>query len=198
MINAIILQIILLAFQALLYFGLQKFEGPAHDVSCSLDEKIPYRPYSIFVYILWFPMIFFFPLCLYYHARGLYTIYIISIIADILMSTAVYMIYPSTFERPKTPDGFIGWVMGIVYRCDYKGKNCMPSMHCSMCFIIIFAAAVSMDCCPPLYAGFLVLSVLIVISTLLTKQHVIIDVVTGLFAAAVSLGLGFLTGGIFF
>ena len=189
MCDVILFQIVLLICQTVLYFGIQKFEGPAHDVSCRLDKKIPYWPYSVFVYVLWYPMIAVFPLFVYWHSVELYWIYIIAIAVDIIISIVSYVIYPSSFQRPVPPEGFMGWVMRIVYRCDYKGKNCMPSMHCSMCFIIIFISAVCIQYNFNLYCGFLVLSVLIVISTVLTKQHVIIDVITGLLAAMLSIGI---------
>ena len=83
MIYAVIFQAILLLVQTGLYFGIQKFEGPAHDVSCSIDKKIPYWPYSVFIYVLWFPLIAVFPLCLYSHSMDIYWIYIISIVEDI-------------------------------------------------------------------------------------------------------------------
>lgn len=186
MLKIIIFQAALLACQTILYFGIQKFEGPAHDVSSRLDKKIPYLPHSIFIYVLWFPMIAFYPLCLWVHSAEIYKIYIASIITDIIISTAIYILYPSSFTRPKPPDGFIGKIMRLVLRCDYKGKNCMPSMHCSMCFIVIFTAYMCSAFQPPLYAAFALLAVLIIMSTVLTKQHVIIDVITGFLAATVS------------
>ena len=183
----IIFQIILLCVQTGLYFGIQKFEGPAHDVSCKLDKRIPYWPYSVFIYVLWFPLIAIFPLCVYWHDQIIYWVYISAISTDILISIIVYVIYPSSFERPDPPNGLIGIVMNIVYKCDYKGKNCMPSMHCSMCFIIIFVSYMCWEYNILLYSGFITLSILIVLSTVLTKQHVIIDVITGLLAAILSM-----------
>jgi len=66
----------------------------------------------------------------------------------------------------------------------------MPSMHCSMCFIIAFFAMLCIPGNVMLYAGFLLLALMIVVSTVLTKQHVIIDVITGLMVAVVAVGVG--------
>lgn len=192
LIKPAIVQIILLSVQTLLYFGIQKFEGPAHDVSSRWDAKIPYWPPSVFVYILWFPLIAVFPLCLYWYSWEIYQTYLAAVIIDILISLTVYMLYPSSFRRPNPPDGFVGWVMKIVYRCDYKGKNCMPSMHCSMCFIIVFFSLGCMGYHVVLYSGALLLAVLIVLSTVLTKQHVIIDVLTAFLVAMLATGGGML------
>lgn len=197
MLKVAVLQTFLLFFQTLLYFGVQKFEGPTHDISCKIDSKIHFWPYIIFIYILWYPIIAVFPLCLYWYNPYEYAIYILAIIADIILSITFYLIYPTSFDRPEPPGGFIGWVMRIVYRCDYKGKNCMPSMHCSMCFIITYSAIRCMEFNSPKFGGAIILALLIVVSTVLTKQHVIIDVITGLLAAIISVGIALLLSGLY-
>lgn len=174
----------LLIFQSVTYFGVQKLEGPAHDVKISADERIPYRPAFIFIYVLWYPMIAFFPMVLYCYSPGGFAEYMVMIILDILISLLIYMVYPTSFERPEPDDGFLGRIMTIVYRCDYKGKNCMPSMHCSMCFIIMFSALSCSRMDIWLQIPVCVLAALIVVSTVMTKQHVIVDV-----AAAFALAL---------
>lgn len=195
MTKAVIVQIFLLAFQCILYLGVQKIEGPAHDVKHRLDDKIPFWTPSVLIYVLWYPMIAIFPLCLYASAHEMYTLYISAILIDILLSSIVYLIYPSSFQRPMPPDTITGRIVAILYVCNYKGKNCMPSMHCSMCFIIAFFAILGMPGNGVLYAGFLILALLIVISTVLTKQHVIIDVVTGLLMAILAIGIAMLLKG---
>ena len=53
--SIIIIQIVLLCVQAVLYFGIQILEGPAHNVETALDSKIPYFPPALFFYVLLFP-----------------------------------------------------------------------------------------------------------------------------------------------
>jgi len=190
MVKVVIFQIILLMVQGILYLGVQKLEGPAHDVSSKLDQKIPLWTPSVLIYVLWFPLIAIFPLCLYVDDPEQYVWYIATIIVDILLSSIVYLAYPSSFQRPIPPDTITGRILSILYVCNYQGKNCMPSMHCSMCFIIAFFAMLCMPGNMMLYIGFLILALMIVVSTVLTKQHVIIDVITGLMVAVVSVGIG--------
>ncbi len=187
--NAIIFQTFLLICQGVLYLGIQKFEGPAHDVKCRIDDKIPFWQPGVFIYVLWFPMIAVFPLFLFKENQSLYVLYILSMIADIVISSIVYLTYPTSFQRPAPSSQGAGKLLSILHVCNYKGKNCMPSMHCSMCFIIAFFSVLSISEHVALYAGFVLLAMAIIASTVLTKQHVIIDVITGLLAAVLSVSV---------
>ncbi len=206
--SLVITQVILLSVQALLYFGIQVFEGPAHEIYTKLDEKIPYAPQTIFIYALWFPLVMFFPLFVHHFSAALYLRHMIALVLDIVLSCIIYLVYPTSFARPKPPGAGLGRLMRFVYRVDFKGKNCMPSMHCSMCFLMIFStiAAVRLGAAGAGLAGMarqlagggaaeqlsmlaavciIIVCLLIVASTVLTKQHVIVDVVTGLIMAVV-------------
>ncbi|MBQ7536470.1 MAG: phosphatase PAP2 family protein [Stomatobaculum sp.] len=183
-------QAIFLGFQSLIYFGVEKFEGPPHDIYRNIDHRIPFQPAWVFIYILWFPLIFLFPVAAYFADTAVYARYLGAAAADIVISTVIYLLYPTSFERPVPPDTFPGRLMKIVYSGSYKGVNCMPSMHCSMCYLVIVAAAI----CPALGTGPRFLSiltaVLIVISTMTTKQHAFLDMASAIPVAAVSWVLG--------
>ena len=172
MIKPLVIQALILLIQAVLYFGIEYFEKDFHDVKRDIDDRIPEIPLTIFVYVLWFPLIAFYPVMLYFHSG--YIIYIVSVIVNILLSTIIYYVYPTSFVRPDTDSALIG----IARKLSYKKANCVPSMHCSMCTMIIISSLYSgFD--GPVICGICVLSVLIILSTLTTKQHAVLDVVTG-------------------
>ena len=185
-------QVALLLFQSIAYFGVQKLEGSAHDVEKMLDRRIPFVPETVFIYILWYPLIAVFPLVLYQAVPAMYPAYMIAILTDILLSAVIYLIYPTGFERPEQlPRDLSGRILGWMYaKGNYTGKNCMPSMHCSMCFIIMFFA-ISCDGMPTgVKALVLMLALAIVLSTVLTKQHVLVDMAAAVPVAAIC----FMTG----
>ena len=180
-----ILQAAFLAVQTLVYFGVERFEGPPHDVSRPIDERIPFQPAWVFIYILWFPLIFLFPPAVYFADRALHARYLFSAAADIVISTVIYLAYPTSFQRPAPPDTFSGRVMGLVYSGSYRGVNCMPSMHCSMCYLVIVTAVLCGGMPLPGRCAAVIVSVLIVISTMTTKQHVFLDALSAVPVAAV-------------
>lgn len=178
--DLILFQVALLAFQGIMYLLIQKFEGPAHDVAMPIDKKIPFVPNTVFIYGLWYPLIAIFPIILYFASPHMYSQYIASILIDICISLLIYAVYPTSFIRPQpSADKLSGRIIGWLYtKGNYKGKNCMPSMHCSMCFIIIIFAVSCGDMLAWIRAAAGLLAVMITASTVLTKQHVLIDVIT--------------------
>lgn len=186
----ILAQAILLGGQCLLYFGVEALEGPPHNVERGIDRRIPFAPAWVYIYVLWFPLIALFPLALYFASPLHYGRYMTAMAADIVLSLICYLAYPTTFRRPVPPMSATGLVMRLVYRGSYKGLNCAPSMHCSMCYIVLAMALVSPGLPLPVRGIAVILSALIVLSTLYTKQHVLIDALSALPLAALCWGLG--------
>ena len=174
----ILVQGILLAFQTLLYFGSEFFQSKIHNVKRSVDDKIPFLPWTVLPYCFWFPMIAFYPLIVFRTDPCSYCGYLMTMVMEIVLSVVCYLIYPTSFQRPVPPDGFWGKFMKFVYHSSYRGLNCAPSLHCSSCFLVI---CVSFTCAGmSLWVrGFTVsIAIMIVLSTLTTKQHTLIDVLT--------------------
>ena len=174
----ILVQGILLSFQILLYFGCELFQSRIHDVKRPADDKIPFLPWTALPYCFWFPLIVFYPLVVFQTDPYSYGGYLMTMVMEIVLSVVCYLIYPTSFERPVPPDGFWGNFMKFIYHGSYRGLNCAPSLHCSSCFLVIY---VSFTCAGMnLWVRVFTISiaVMIVLSTLTTKQHTLIDVVT--------------------
>ena len=182
----ILIQVILLTVQAALYFGIQRFAGAPHRIKTRADTRIPFLPFMIVIYFLWFPMIALFPLMVHHYFTWLYVRHLTALILDIIFSSIIYLIFPTFFRRPSPPDTVAGRLVSFVYAADYTGKNCMPGMSCSMSFIMMFTCAALAPQLPIVLAtAVMLVCLLIIISTLLTKQHVIIDIITGLIMALI-------------
>ena len=79
-------------------------------------------------------------------------------------------------------------LMAVIFKGSYRGVNCAPSLHCSSCYLIIYTAMLSMRN----MVGYVSIGVaiMIVISTMTTKQHTLIDVLTAIPLFVVCLIIG--------
>ena len=188
----ILVQCILLFFQILLYFGCEFFQSRIHDVKRPVDDKIPFLPWTALPYCFWFPLIAFYPLAVFQTDPYAYCGYLITMVIEIVLSVVCYLIYPTSFRRPVPPDDFWGNFMNFIYHGSYRGLNCAPSLHCSSCYLVI---CVSLTCAGMnlwLRVFTILIAVMIVLSTLTTKQHTLIDVLTAVPLFLVSRILGIL------
>ena len=95
-----------------------------------------------------------------------------------------FITLPTTNLRPDvTGSGICGELMRLIYRCD-AADNLFPSIHCIASYLS--AAGIRNDKCIPLWYRLFsyLMTVAICISTLTTKQHVIVDVIGGVALAA--------------
>ncbi len=182
------IEAIILIGQVILYFGCEIFQDKNnyHSVKRAIDDKIPQIPMFGFVYIMWFPMIIFYPVSLYSIDERSYVLYQLSIIISILISVVFYVIYPTSFVREKPRDAAGSWLLKIIYFFSYKGVNCSPSLHCAHCYIVILSVFTSGLAATPVGIGLILLSLAIVASTVLTKQHCMLDMATAIPLVVVS------------
>lgn len=189
-IKVLLAEILLLGLQTLLYFGVEAFEGKPHNVAKKIDGHIPFVPAFVYIYVLWFPLIFLFPLALFQANPMAYARYQTAILLDIALSLVCYLVYPTSFARPEASDTVSGRAMKLVFRGSYKGLNCAPSMHCSMCYLVLHFVGATPGLPFAVAAIAVPVALGIVISTLFTKQHVVIDALTALPLAAVCILIG--------
>ncbi|WP_455140582.1 phosphatase PAP2 family protein [Stomatobaculum longum] len=189
-IKVLLAEILLLGLQTLLYFGVEAFEGKPHNVAKKIDGHIPFVPAFVYIYVLWFPLIFLFPLALFRANPMAYARYQTAILLDIALSLVCYLVYPTSFARPEAPDTVSGRAMKLVFRGSYKGLNCAPSMHCSMCYLVLHFVGATPGLPFAVAAIAVPVALGIVVSTLFTKQHVMIDALTALPLAAVCILIG--------
>lgn len=182
--NVIIRQIIILIFQVVLYFGCEFFQKNPKNMDLPIDKKIPAIPYFALIYVLWFPLIAIFPISLFKASKNLYELYVICWIIDIFISVIIYLTYPTTCTRPKDLENINGgWMLKILYKFSYKGLNCSPSMHCSISTLVLIFTLTASTMPINLRIIYSTTSLGIILSTLFTKQHVLIDLVNGVLLA---------------
>lgn len=161
-----------------------------YNIESPLDELIPFWPPSIIIYL------------------GCYLFWVVNYIlmgrqgkkqvcqffaADFIsrvVCMVFYLAFPTTNVRPAVePAGIWNQVTLFLYQVD-AADNLFPSIHCLVSWFCYIGLRGRKDI-PVWYKCFsCVMAVLVCISTLTTKQHVIVDVFGGVLLAEVCLWLG--------
>ena len=154
---------------------------------CALDDRIPFVSGFVFAYVLWYPLMLGMTLWLLARDRRAFLRYGWTVIAGLTASIAIFFIFPSGQElRPDAVpgSGLAPMLVRAIYAVD-TNTNVFPSMH----VVGTLAAMVAAFDTPtiPRWARWLIvaLGVLINASTVLIKQHSVLDILAGvaLFAA---------------
>ena len=175
----------LLVCQIVLYFGCECFQKKFHDVLRPADAKIPFVEWTALIYVLWFPLIALLPLALYAAEPMAYARYFPAMALEVIVSVVCYLVYPTTFTRPTPSDTLAGKLMKMVYSGSFRGVNCAPSLHCSSCYLAIISAVTCAGMPMALRVLAIAVSAGIVISTMTTKQHTLLDALTAIPVALV-------------
>ena len=177
--------LLMFGFWAGSYFGIGMLTRADRvmRLSFEVDRAIPVRSEFALLYVVVYPLF----LVPFFRATCAATIYrlIIGYLTILTISYAVFLVMPVTFDRPPVPDRgayLARWVLGIVHRTD-PPWNCLPSTHCA---IALLAALALWESNHRIGAWGLLTALGIGVSTTLTKQHYIIDVVAGFALAAIT------------
>ena len=186
--------IVVINFSAYFLSRLVTANAPHYDLSLPIDEMFPRVPWTILIYF------------------GCYLFWIANYImacrlnkkqtlrfacADIMAKLVCFLFFiflPTTMPRPEvTEPGAFNSMLAFLYQID-PADNLFPSIHCLVswfCFIGIRAE----KSYPTWYkVASVVMALSVCVSTLTTRQHVIVDVFAGLFSAELTY---FISGFIF-
>ena len=107
-----------------------------------------------------------------------------------IVCLAFFLLFPTTNIRPDLESvGFWNQCMILLYSID-AADNLFPSIHCLVSWFCYIGIRGKKEI-PFWYRSFsCVMALLVCLSTLLTKQHVVIDVAGGIILAEVCLWLG--------
>lgn len=163
----------------LLYFISSAFYigSPGYFLLSSIDSSIPYLPWTSFIYIMMYPLLFWVFYELKDNTRQNKLFY--AFIFLTVISNLIFIIYPVSYPReffPTPYDNTPGVNLLRTIRFLDKPVNCFPSLHVSSLFLFTYSL---WDQSKKKFAICLVFSTLISISTMTTKQHYFMDAVAG-------------------
>lgn len=178
-IKPIITTISLVCIQSILYFISKLLQGDLNLVGNVIDTKIPFVPAFFIPYCIWYLMIFIIPYYLYCKDKDKFIKYTMAYILCSMIGNIVFISYPSTVARPTvTGTDIFSLIAKFIYWIDTP-TNCFPSLHCAISMLFILYICESKNTNIITKISVCIISILIMLSTLFTKQHVIVDFISG-------------------
>jgi membrane-associated phospholipid phosphatase len=114
--------------------------------------------------------------------RDTYYRTLLSYVISVLACFVTYYFFQTTVPlRPVlTEDDWLSRLVQYVYQND-QPYNCFPSIHCFSCYLMFKAFRESRKVAPWMRASVQICAVVIILSTLFIKQHVLLDVAGSIF-----------------
>ena len=167
--------------------------GTVRSLEIPFDSKIPLLPWTVVIYNSWVIIIFFVGLFYLLRDRTLFRRYMLTMILGQLMADITFPFFqtrvPVPYETVFAGEDIWSKLLAITYRVDnpYCG---FPSIHVIVCTLSAFFIWKSKEA--PAWMKVLVTLYFtaVALTTVTTKQHVVLDIPGGLLYAFVAIPLG--------
>jgi hypothetical protein len=165
------------------YLFVLKWRGDAAKVitATPLDEWIPFWPSWILLYLIPYGVG---PVMAGILSPSTFWWYIRRGLVIVVLALVIFIIFPTqTNAKHRAQDagtGFTGEIYRNVIAVDEPPANAAPSLHVSLTCLLLLALIRDYPQCWPVWSGFVGL---VWLSTLVTRQHHLIDVATGVLLA---------------
>lgn len=185
-------------YRRVAYFAMFLIIGPAYFLTssidfertlihCALDDFIPFVPAFIVPYILWYAYV---PLVLAlvcFGAPEYFRRQCAVFLGGALFCILIFVLFPSAVDfRPEAlGGGLFNRICRMIFESD-RPVNVFPSLHCyeALCVHLTAFSVTSLRKKTALRAVSAVMMTLICMSTVLVKQHSVLDVFAGCAVAA--------------
>ncbi|MDQ1912173.1 phosphatase PAP2 family protein [Paenibacillus sp. GD4] len=148
----------------------------AHSLMTDLDRAIPVIEAFVLPYLAWYGFILIAFVYLCRKDRTSYYQTLVSTIIGLLVSYTIYFFYQTTVPRPVlTGHDVFTVLLQYVYSTD-QPYNCFPSIHVLTSYLILRGFKGRRQLPRFVRGAVWLMSVMIIVSTLFVKQHVLMDV----------------------
>jgi len=167
----------------LLYFPVEARKKTDRLIKIPLDNKIPLIPIFVIPYVIFFPYVFGTVLGSYLSGDINFNILAASLIIVSLVTSLIYLEFPSAIIRPAfRATGKLLRTIKFIQKID-NPNNVFPSNHVAYSLVTtIYLAGALPQFAPLFWFCFMIIGA----STVLIKQHYIIDVPAGVIVALLS------------
>lgn len=160
-----------------------------HNIETAWDRMIPFVPQWITIYFLSFAQWFFTGLLIGRESHRQSCFWATAYIVSDLIALVIFLAYPVTLERPEiTGNGFWDVWMRFLYQVDSPTNLC-PSLHVLASYFC-WRGARDCDSLPKWFKqGSFVFLILVCLSILFVKQHVLVDIPTAIIVGELGIWL---------
>ncbi|HIW34308.1 MAG TPA: phosphatase PAP2 family protein [Candidatus Paenibacillus intestinavium] len=182
-----LLGILSIPFQGLIYMGIASNVGPDIIFNYSwIDTQIPFVKWFIFPYISWMPVLYLSFIYLAFKNRSLYWRTLLIYNVSVMTCNVVFWFFPTYVPRPDVVStDLASTLVNFIYQSDAP-LNCFPSVHCLTSYLLFITLKRDLVVRRSVRFFMYTLLWLIIISTVFTKQHALIDVFGGILFAEVT------------
>lgn len=171
------------------FFWVERYISPEVTYWASywpaVDDAIPFCPPFVLAYYLWFPYMILTGFYLAFRHPEPFRRYMQFIAVGFTFSIVFFVIFPNGQDlRPASfaEDTVFTRMIGMIYAVD-TNTNAIPSIHALGSVAVVIAAFDCPDFKPWLRGVYVLIALLVCASTVLIKQHSILDTLAGLLLA---------------
>lgn len=170
----------LIVFQCICYWISKFIQAEPNLIGGLIDKRISFNIWFIIPYTFWYFMLFIIPYYIYQKDKKLFTKYVLINAAITVISNIIFIAYPTTVIRPEIiGTNILELLTRLVFWVDTPIMNCFPSMHCAYSMVWLLCICSMKNASNGFKVFTTLTSLTIMASTLIIKQHVFIDFVSG-------------------
>lgn len=177
------------SFQSLIYFGTKLINHslPKYDLTTPLDSKIPILPWFAFIYVGCYLFWAFNYMMVGRVNKEHFYRFISNIFLGYIISGIIFCIFPTFIVRPDLSEiqGLGKAVVAYVYNSDTP-VNLFPSMHCQISWYCYLGVRKQKEIAKSYQYFSLIMAILVCISTVVIRQHYVVDIFAGIAIAELS------------
>lgn len=166
-----------------IYFLLNRPRQKVYLLNTSIDSYLSFNKFFIVPYTMWYGYVGIFLIYFLIFDGDKFWPLLTSMVIGVLICYMMFYIIPTTVARPTIIDGdLFSRMIKAIYKKD-KPYNCFPSIHVLHTIFITLCVNKTEEFKKITKALSNILAVFIIFSTVLIKQHVVLDVVAGILLA---------------
>ena len=179
--NRIIILFGAFIFQSLIYFITKLFQNNPVYLNNAIDDRIPFIPSFVIFYVMWYLFLILIPLLILKYNKKVFDKYIVVSIVYAILEGIIFILFPTTMNRqPLVVTDISTWIVDIIYKVDTPVCNLFPSAHCAFSILFIISILDVKEIKKEYKVLIIISSLLIILSTVFIKQHVVVDVLGAL------------------